>query len=467
MEQKLSRSKEIKEAVDSTFEDYLKKGWIIPVAKGDEQRGHYLSHFVVSKTTRTTTKHRIVFNCAQKFAHQHTRKSLNDAILTGPKMHTDIVPVLLRFRRHKIAMAADISKMYLHFQLKPSDQLFHRFIWKGKPYQFTRWQFGNKSAPCVALTAVAYHASKCPDEAVRVALKESLYVDDFMPSSRTLAEAIALRELTELHLAKANLPLCKWVSNSKELMDTIPMDKRAAEFDISGDKDAVASALGLAWDATGDVIRLVPAELQEETLTKTTMLSMLNGTFDPLGLADPVTLEGKKAMQTINSLSKELEISWATPLEQVQDDRIKEAVKQWRNYEKQIVQLGSIAFPRQIQMSPDQDVTIHIFCDGSKQAKGVVAYLVQGGPTPSSRIIWAKKVLTSLTPRSVPRIELEAAVIGAHMAVALREVFGNAETHLWTDNIGAYYWIKKSGKQHDKVYVGHQVAEIFDMTNDC
>ena len=53
----------------------------------------YLPHFPVIREDRETTKVRIVFDSAAKC----NGKSLNDAMLTGPKLQRDVVEILLRF----------------------------------------------------------------------------------------------------------------------------------------------------------------------------------------------------------------------------------------------------------------------------------------------------------------------------------------------------------------------------------
>ena len=41
--------------------------------------------------------------------------------------------VLLRFRLHRVAIIADISRMYCAAELTPSDRDLHRFVWRNKP----------------------------------------------------------------------------------------------------------------------------------------------------------------------------------------------------------------------------------------------------------------------------------------------------------------------------------------------
>ena len=63
--------------------------------------------------------------------------------------------MLLRFRLHRIALTADVNKMYRAIRLVESDRDLHRFVWRSHPdeplrdYRMTRVTFG-VSASCFA-----------------------------------------------------------------------------------------------------------------------------------------------------------------------------------------------------------------------------------------------------------------------------------------------------------------------------
>ena len=50
-------------------------------------------------------------------------------IYQGPKLQRQLFDVLLRFRRYPVAIACDISEMYLKIRLCPQDKSCHRFLW--------------------------------------------------------------------------------------------------------------------------------------------------------------------------------------------------------------------------------------------------------------------------------------------------------------------------------------------------
>lgn len=86
----------------------------------------YLPHHAVVKEDRVTTKTRIVFDAS---AIDEDGLSLNDCVLQGPALQPDLVSVLLQFRTNRVAMLADIKKMFLHVKLTEEDKDLHRNLW--------------------------------------------------------------------------------------------------------------------------------------------------------------------------------------------------------------------------------------------------------------------------------------------------------------------------------------------------
>ena len=74
---------------------------------GEEGRVRYLPHHGVYHP-RKPNKIRVVFDCAAKF----NGVSLNDLLLPGPNLTSNLVDVLLRFRQDNIAVTSDIESMF-------------------------------------------------------------------------------------------------------------------------------------------------------------------------------------------------------------------------------------------------------------------------------------------------------------------------------------------------------------------
>ena len=131
----LERSLHAKNQFDefgSVMKEYLDMGHAEQVPPSDlEKPQHqvfYLPMHAVRKDSSTTTKIRAVFNASAKSS---SGVSLNDTLLVGPTIHPPLVDVLLRFQLHRVALIADVSKMYRAIELTESDKDLHRLF--GEP----------------------------------------------------------------------------------------------------------------------------------------------------------------------------------------------------------------------------------------------------------------------------------------------------------------------------------------------
>ena len=75
----------------------------------DTEVVHYLPHHAVVRRDKDTTKLRIAYDASSKASGP----SLNKCLHAGPKFDQKILDILLRFRIHKVAIAADIEKAFL------------------------------------------------------------------------------------------------------------------------------------------------------------------------------------------------------------------------------------------------------------------------------------------------------------------------------------------------------------------
>ncbi|GFX04546.1 pro-Pol polyprotein [Trichonephila clavipes] len=118
--------------------------------------------------------------------------------MVRPQLQTDLTTVLLRFRTHKIAISADIEKMYRQITLQDSD--FQRIVWRNSPFEpiqdlrLTRIAYGTASAPYLAikcLQQLALNEANNFPLASKVALND-FYVDDLMSGANSLSGALKL-----------------------------------------------------------------------------------------------------------------------------------------------------------------------------------------------------------------------------------------------------------------------------------
>ena len=118
------------------------------------REGYYMPMHCVRKVSSTTTKLRVVFDASAKTT---SGLSYNDTLAVGPMLHMTLDRILMRFRMHRVALTGDIQKMYREILLAPSDQNFHRFVWRAQvsdpvsEFCMNRVTFGVTSSPYVAV----------------------------------------------------------------------------------------------------------------------------------------------------------------------------------------------------------------------------------------------------------------------------------------------------------------------------
>ena len=115
-EKNIKKDDRVAKEHQATIEAYAEKGYLrkVPLDQQTPVNVWYLSHFPVLRMDKSTTKVRIVFDCSPKCK----RTSLNDMILSGPKLQQDLFNVLARFRRNLVGIVCDIKEMYLQIEIQ-------------------------------------------------------------------------------------------------------------------------------------------------------------------------------------------------------------------------------------------------------------------------------------------------------------------------------------------------------------
>lgn len=114
---------------------------------------YYLPHHCVFKSNSLTTKMRVVID---GFATIKSGHSLNDILLWGPTVQPDLISILLRFRIHKIALTADIGKMYRQIRVSPEYCDLQRICYRDSPakplndYRLLIVTYGTRAASFLA-----------------------------------------------------------------------------------------------------------------------------------------------------------------------------------------------------------------------------------------------------------------------------------------------------------------------------
>ena len=164
--------------------------------------------------------------------------------------------------------------------------------------------FGAVSSPSCsnfALRKAADDAEKIVGTEAADVLRKNFYVDDCLRSEGK--EDTAIERIRDVRHACAHggFNLAKFVSNSKNVLESIPEEVRAPEvrsLELGSDYYPVERALGVQWAIESDMFGFMIV-IKDQPLTRRGILSTISSVYDPLGIAAPFLLVGKKILQDL------------------------------------------------------------------------------------------------------------------------------------------------------------------------
>ena len=428
---------------------------------------YYLPMHAVFKQSSTSTKIRVVFDGS---AATTTGISLNQSLLAGPTIQPTLNNILLKFRCYPIALNADITKMYREVKLSPQDKDLHRFIWRAsqnspvRDYRMTRVTFGVSASPYLAVRTLQQTANDHGEGYPNVThhIKTSFYVDDFLGGANTPQEAISLFNNLRAVLIKGGFHLCKWRTSSSTVRQHIPneLQEKCLIKDVTTPQAPTPSkALGLEWDSESDTMSPSICVASSYNPTKRGIISDVAKTYDILGWIAPTVLSMKLLYQQLWKKGHEWD-------ETVPPD-LMDIHSQWRT---ELPVLSQKRLPRCYSLPNHviQSQQIHGFSDASKSAFGAVVYCRTTYPDhpPTIVLVTAKTKVAKLNPQTIPRLELDGAVLLTKLILNVASVLGiSAEhCHAWTDSAIVLAWLDGKTRQNP-VYVANRVHYIMQRTS--
>ncbi|XP_037959441.1 uncharacterized protein LOC119688851 [Teleopsis dalmanni] len=135
------------------MQEYEQKGHMEKV-KDNTIGKYYLPHQAVIRESSRTTKLRVVFDASAKSTNG---KSLNDIMMTGPRLQQDIFDILMKWRLWKFVASADVEKMFRQIKIAREDQDYQRILWRENArekimeYRLTTVTYGTAAAPFLAV----------------------------------------------------------------------------------------------------------------------------------------------------------------------------------------------------------------------------------------------------------------------------------------------------------------------------
>ena len=382
----------------------------------------YLPLHVVTRPDKPG-KYRICQDAASRVKGTY----LNQELCTGPDLLNSLPGILLRFRKHPIAMTADIRAFYHMIFVADEDVAALRFLFFAdksmreiKEYEHLVHIFGASCSPPVANFTLRYHADRIRQkygEDIFWQIILSFYVDDFISSFPDVHTARDVRIRLTAALAEGGFELTKWDSSHPEtLIDDpnaptpsptptcteTPTPQDAAEISDMAEEDnsiktiteeiqetfkqddfiadtkdfvhsnpsqppAAGKVLGAGYDHSTDSLFVrVTDKANMEVKTQRDMLKLVHSVFDPLGMCSPYVLKGRMYYQLANSAN----LGWDKKL----PDEILEPFKKWQST---MGHLKDIKLPRwtSTEEYTDAKSELVLFCDASKEGYGCVAYL--------------------------------------------------------------------------------------------
>ncbi|XP_058449120.1 uncharacterized protein LOC131429087 [Malaya genurostris] len=475
LEKKLAREPLLKEIVQEQLSAYQNNGYAHLATKdellvADLKRVWYLPLGIV-KNPRKPGKVRLIWDAAAKVKEI----SLNTMLLKGPDQLTSLPAVLLRFRPFKVGISADIKEMFHQISIRREDRHSQRFLWRSDPshtpeiFLMDVATFGSSCSPASAQFVKNKNAEEIRERyprAVKV-IVENHYVDDCLESFESTEEAVRVsREMRMIH-EEGGFLLRSWRSNSREVL------KELEETNSAGTNTVVQGVafervLGLLWSTETDELYFSTMMSTEISLvddnqrpTKRQILKCLMGFFDPLGLLSLFHIHGKMLLQDV----------WRSGIEwdELVSDRIFE---RWQKWTKLFEEVSDVRIPRcyfhQATVKRYDGLQLHVFVDASEVAYSVAVYfrLVNSDGVGECTLVSAKAKVAPLKPLSVPRMELQAAVLGSRLMKFVEEVHCLAivQKYLWSDSATVLSWLRADHRRY-KQFVACRIGELLTTTN--
>lgn len=450
--------------------DMIAKGYAEKVPQEEINRSDgkvfYIPHFGVYHPKKPQ-KIRVVFDCAAKCDGE----SLNDKLLQGPNLTNNLIGVLMRFRENTVAVTADVEAMFHRVRVNKEDRDCLRFLWwpdgdVTKPpdiYRMCVHLFGATSSPSCAnyaLRKTAEDNKQHYDSCTVSTVMNEFYVDDCLKSIETEAQAQRLvKDLTDLCRA-GGFKLHKWVSNSRDVLQTISQDARAQtvkELNLKTDELPVERTLGMFWCVETDSL-CYKIDIPTKPLTRRGILSVTSSIYDPLGLVSPFVLPAKALLQKLCKKG----YRWDFELSDFD-------AKIWHKWLQDIQKIEEIKIPRCYKprhfMSAEYE--LHTFCDASEIAYAAVCYLrIINGSEVTCSLVMAKSRVAPIKQQTIVRLELMASTVGVKLAKIVQDELSIKlkGSYFWTDSMAVLRYLSNTSTRFH-TFAANRIGLIREATS--
>ena len=473
-----AKQENIKEQVRKAHGELVEKGYMqelntLPKETqdliADAPFRHYYPWRAVHKDDSVTTPVRLVVD--------PTMTGLNEILAKGTNMLSRIPELLIRFRCFTHTWNTDISKLYNQLHLNDSALpfslfLFHESLEKDVDpdvWVMSRAWYGVSSTGNQAGVALEYLADEQKDDfpLAHDVLTRSRYVDDVLSGADSHEEvAEQIHQTTEC--LKAGGFTMKYIAKSGE-----PPPSKATSDGVH------VGCLGLSWNTESDTLALgfnedfflkrfkghkLPPDMNladpdclseamaRNLLTRAGVLSRVAELYDPCGWWEPLKVQMKLSLQHFNGLE------WTAPVPE--DQR-----KTWLKLFGIMNQIRTLTIPRcvlPVSVEPGYRIRLLTVTDAAADSCGCAIYAGVELPDSSysSNLVYSKSKMVHGT---IPRNELEGAVLGAEASLTVQQAVGSVESaHYFTDSRIVVCWALNTAKRL-RMWAFNRVQALHNM----
>ncbi|XP_065078978.1 uncharacterized protein LOC135701958 [Ochlerotatus camptorhynchus] len=332
-------------------------------------------------------------------------------------------------KRRQIAVVGDVREMFFQLLIRAWDRQSQCFVWHDNPslpvevYVIDVATFGSTCSPCSAQYVKNRNAEEYRTEFPEAveAIINNHYVDDYLDSRDTEEEAIRIAsDVKQVH-AKAGFELRNWLSNSEEVVRRVGESSASECKSFATDKSTgIERVLGMRWQPIKD-------EFTFKLCLREDVAQLLDGDTIP-------TNRWRQWVQAIKRLDRET--------------------------------VPRCYFPGYSSAGLD-NIELHVFVDASLVAFSCVAYfrIIDQGQVRCA-LVAAKSKVAPLKPLSIPRLELQAAVLGSRLMKSVQEshTLPIRRRMIWSDSSTVLSWIQSDQRRY-RQSVAVRVGEILSETS--
>ena len=291
-------------------------------------------------------------------------------------------------------------------------------------------------------------------------VNKDFYVDDCLKSVTDEDSAVSLVPKLGQLLSNGGFHLTKWVSNSPNVLATIPESERAKSVkDLQFGVMPSQRALGIKWNVESDTFDF-KVKIKEKPPTRHGILSLVSSVYDPLGFASPFVLPAKVILQDLCCRG----LKW----DEVLPD---EHLKNWQQWLRDLPQLEEFSVNRCFKPSGFGDASsceLHHFRDASQVGYGAVTYLrlVKESGQIHCTFVMSKSRVVPLKRITIPRLELSAATVSVRLDKMIKQELELAvdRSFFWTDSTSVLKYVANSHTRFH-TFVANRLSQIHDCSS--